>query len=156
MGSLNARGAECETRRTSNQDPNLLGQTHHRRAVLRSDSRHNPALRFFAPFRPAPLLVPGTLIAVFLPVVSSDGAADTLSSSKNYANYPFHLSAGEKRFQATLNPPNSHRILPSLRNCCSGGKFVVSRTREAYNAHAIRSKSEIPAHISQVQPCYQQ
>jgi hypothetical protein len=54
-----------------------------------------------------------------------------LSSSKRYANYPSHLSAGQKRFRATLNPSNSHRILPSSRNRCSGGKFVVSGTGEA-------------------------
>jgi hypothetical protein len=123
---------------------------------LRSDSRPHPALRLFAPFRPAFLLVPGILIAVFLPVVSSDGAADPLSSSKSYANFTSHLFAGQKRFQAKLNPPNSHRILPLLRNRCSGGKFVVSRAGEAYNAQAIRSKSEIPVYISQVQACYQQ
>ena len=55
-------------------------------------------------------------MAVFLPVVSSDGRANPLSSSKSYANYPSHLSPGPKRFRATLNLPNSHLILCSLRN----------------------------------------
>src|SRR3979490_593254 len=73
-----------------------------------------------------------------------------------FSGYHSHLSARQKRFQATINPPNSHRILPSLRNRCSGGKFVVSRTGAAYNAHATRSKLEIPAYISQFRPCYQQ
>jgi plastocyanin len=43
----------------------------------------------------------------------------------------------KKRFQATLHPPNSRHILPWLRNRCSGGKFVVSRTGEAYTPQAI-------------------
>src|ERR1039457_3595312 len=125
--------AECETRRTPEQDPNLLGQTYRRRAVLRSDSRRHAALRFFAPLRPALLLVPGILIAVFLPVVCSDGAANPLSSPISYANYPSHLSPGQKPFKAPLNLPNSPLILPSLRNRCSGGKFVVPRAGEAYD-----------------------
>ena len=120
-----------EARRTPGQGPNLLGQTYCRRTVLRPDSRQHAALRFFAPLRPALLLVPAILIAVFLPMVSSDGAADPLSSLKSYANYPSHLSPDQKRFKATLNLPNSHLILSSLRNRWSGGKFVVSRASEA-------------------------
>src|SRR5260370_25953663 len=134
-------GGECEAGRGQGQDPNLLGQTDRRPTVWRSDSRQHAALRFFAPLRPALLLVPAILLAVFLPVVSSDGAADPLSSSKSYANYPSPLSPDQKRFKATLNLPNSHLILRSLRNRCSVGKFVVSRTGEAYNAHAIGSRS---------------
>jgi hypothetical protein len=57
-------------------------------------------------------------MAVFLPVVSSDGRADPLSPSKSYANYPSHLSPGQKHLKATLNLPNPHLILRSLRNPC--------------------------------------
>src|SRR5260370_2196421 len=111
-------GAECEARRAPGQDPNLLGQTDRRPTVWRSDSRQHAALRFFAPLCPALLLVPAILLAVFLPVVSSDGAADPLSSSKSYANYPSPLSPDQNRFKATLYIPNSLLILPSLRNRC--------------------------------------
>src|SRR5258708_28432716 len=111
-------GAQCEARRAPGQDPNLLGQTDRRPTVWRSDSRQHAALRFFAPLCPALLLVPAILLAVFLPVVSSDGAADPLSSSKSYANYSAHLSPDQKRFKATLNLPNSNLILRSFRNRC--------------------------------------
>ncbi len=107
------------------------------------------------PFRPALLLVPGILAAVFFAMAFMGGAAEPLSFSKSYAHCPSLISAGQKRVYAALNLPDSLRILPPRGNRYSGGKFVVSRTGEAYNSDAIGSKSEIPAYISQVPSCYQ-
>jgi hypothetical protein len=69
-----------------------------------------------------------------MPMVSPDGAADLLSSSNSYKKYLPHLSPGQERFEAILNLANSYLSLPFLRNRRSGGKFVVLKFGEAYDA----------------------
>jgi hypothetical protein len=67
------------------------------------------------------------LLAVFLSVNSSNGAAALLSSSKSYANYPSHSSPGQKRSNATLNLLNSHFLQPPLASVGLRCGFAVSR-----------------------------
>jgi hypothetical protein len=120
--------AECEARRTPEQDPNLLGQTYLRRAVLRSDSFQHAGLRIFAP--------PVRHFCSFREASSRSSClwslwmayADPLSSSKSYANYRSRLSRGQKRFIATLNVPDSHF---ALRRCgiAAGSRFTSLRIR---------------------------